>query len=408
MNTPSETRLRTPLTEAAIRAARPREKAYKLFDERALFLLITPAGGRLWRFKFRFGGVEKALALGAYPEVSLKRAREKREAARVLLADGIDPGAKKHAERVSRSDTFQSLATEWLSKQTFAVSTADKARWTFERLLFPHLGSKKIPSITASDVLSVLRPIESQGRHDTCHRVKQRISQVLRFAIAIGRSDRDVTIDLKGALTPVVAKHFASITEPRRVGELLRAIDGYVGQPATSFALRLAPLLFVRPGELRGARWSEVDVTNAEWRVPGERMKMGDPHIVPLSRQAIAILHALEPITGHGKYLFPSLRSADRTISEATLNAGLRRLGYSSDEQTTHGFRSMASTLLNELGWHPDLIELQLAHAERNKVRAAYNRAQRLDERRRMMQAWADYLDGLKTASNVVPIKRSA
>lgn len=396
------------LTESAIRGAKPKDKAYKLFDERGLFLLVTPPGGRLWRFKFRYGGVEKLLAIGAYPDVPLKRAHERRDDARRLLAEGIDPSAKRQAERAAQADTFKAIALEWLAKQKLADSTREKAEWTFETLLFPYLGAKQITSITAPDVLAALRRIEAQGKHETAHRAKQRASQVFRYAIATGRAEHDVTADLRGALAPVETQHFAAITDPQRVGELLRAIDGYVGQPSVAAALKLAPLVFVRPGELRGAQWSEFDMERSEWRIPAERMKMGELHIVPLSRQVVAILSELRPLTGPEGYVFPSLRTRERPISEVTLNAGLRRLGYGGDDQTAHGFRTTASTLLNEQGWHPDLIELQLAHAERNKVRAAYNRAQRLDERRKMMQAYADYLDGLKAGNNVVPIRREA
>jgi integrase len=395
------------LTESAIRGAKPKDKAYKLFDEQGLFLLVTPPGGRLWRFKFRYGGVEKLLAIGAYPDVPLKRARQKRDEVRRLLADGIDPSAKRQAERSAQADTFKAIALEWLAKQKLADSTREKAEWTFETLLFPFLGAKQVASITAPDVLAALRRIEAQGKHETAHRAKQRAGQVFRYAIATGRAEHDVTADLRGALAPVEAQHFAALTDPQRVGELLRAIDGYVGQPGVAAALKLAPLVFVRPGEVRGAQWSEFDLERSEWRIPAERMKMGELHIVPLSRQVVAILLELHPLTGPEGYVFPSLRTRERPISEVTLNAGLRRLGYGSDDQTAHGFRTTASTLLNEQGWHPDLIELQLAHAERNKVRAAYNRAQRLDERRKMMQAYADYLDGLKAGGNVVPIRRS-
>jgi integrase len=369
-------------------------------------MLVTPPGGRLWRFKFRYGGVEKLLAIGAYPEVPLKRARERRDEARRLLAEGIDPSAKRQAERAAQADTFKAIALEWLAKQKLADATREKAQWTFETLLFPYIGAKQISSITAPDVLAALRRIEAQGKHETAHRAKQRAGQVFRYAIATGRAEHDVTADLKGALTPVETQHLAAITDPQRVGELLRAIDGYLGQPSVATALKLAPLVFVRPGELRGAQWSEFDLERAEWRIPAERMKMGELHIVPLSRQAVSLLRELYPLTGPEGCVFPSLRTRDRPISDVTLNAALRRLGYGSDDQTVHGFRTMASTLLNEQGWHPDLIELQLAHAERNKVRAAYNRAQRLEERRKMMQAYSDYLDGLKAASNVTPIRQ--
>jgi integrase len=398
------------LTESTIRAAKSKEKPYKLFDEKGLFLLVTPPGGRLWRFKFRYGGVEKLLAIGPYPDVPLKRARERRDEARRLLADRIDPSAKRQAERAAQADTFKAIALEWLAKQKLADSTREKAEWMFETLLFPYIGAKQITSITAPDVLAALRRVEAQGKHETAHRAKQRTGQVFRYAIATGRAEHDVTADLKGALAPVETQHFAAITEPQRVGELLRAIDSYVGQPSVATALKLAPLVFLRPGELRAAEWSEFDLEGAEWRIPGQRMKMGEQHVVPLSQQAIAILRDIQPLTGSGRFVFPSLRTATRSISDGTLNAALRRLGFSKDDMTGHGFRTMASTLLNEQGWHPDLIELQLAHAERNKIRAAYNRAQRLPERRQMMQAWADYLDGLKVAGakGSWPLERNA
>jgi integrase len=397
------------LSEAKIRASRPKERAYKVFDERGLFMLVTPTGGRLWRFRYRMGGVEKLLTLGAYPDVPLKRAREKREDARKLVADGIDPSAKRQAERATQVETFEAIAKEWLDLQSksLAVETMDILGTRLKSFLYPYVGSRPIASITAQELLAALRRIEARGKHETAHRVRSLAGRVFRYAVATGRAQHDVAADLKDALAPVKSRNFASVTEPARVGELLRAIDGYTGQPVTAMALKLAPLVFVRPGELRGAEWSEFDLEGAEWRIPAARMKMGEQHIVPLSRQAVAIVRELHALTGRGRYVFPSLLSAERPMSDNTINASLRRLGYTSDEQTGHGFRSMASTLLNEQGFPPDVIELQLAHAERNKVRAAYNRAQRLEERRKMMQAWADYLDGLKPASsNVVPIYR--
>jgi integrase len=257
-------------------------------------------------------------------------------------------------------------------------------------------------------LLSVLRKIEGRGTHETAHRAKQHCGRVFRFAVATSRAERDITADLRGALAPVSSRHRAALTEPARIGELLRAIETYQGQPITAYALKLAPLVFVRPGELRAAEWSEFDLEASEWRIPAARMKMREPHIVPLSSQAVLILRDLQPLSGAGRYVFPSLRTPSRPMSNNTVNAALRRLGYSKDEMTGHGFRALASTCLNEQGWHPDLIELQLAHAERNKVRAAYNRAQRLSERRKMMQAWSDYLDRLRTGAEVVPIKRTA
>lgn len=395
------------LTAAAIQAAKPREKPYKLFDQGGLFLLVHPNGGRYWRLKYRMHGREKLLALGTFPDVSLAKARTRRDDARKLIADKTDPAVVKQVEKTANAETFKAIALEWLAKQKMAAATVEKAKWTFEQLLFPELGDRPIRQITAPDLLAALRKLEARGKIETAHRTKQRASQIFRYAIATGRAERDPAADLRGALTPLEAEHRAAITEPKRVGELLRAIDEYVGQPSTHYALKLAPFVFLRPGELRAAEWPEIDLDAAEWRIPAERMKMRDSHYVPLSRQAVVILREIRPITGSGRLVFPSLRTTTRPISEGTLNAALRRVGFSKEEMTGHGFRTMASTLLNEQGWHPDLIELQLAHAERNKVRAAYNRAQRLDERRKMMQAYADYLDGLKTGGNVVPIRKA-
>lgn len=395
-----------PLTVAAIQAAKPRQKPYKLFDQGGLFLLVHPNGGRYWRLKYRMHGREKLLALGTFPDVSLAKARARRDDARKLIADNTDPAVVKQAEKTASADTFRAVALEWLAKQNLAAATIEKAKWTFEQLLFPELGERPIRHISAPELLAALRKLEARGKIETAHRTKQRASQVFRYAIATGRADHDPAGDLRGALTPLEVEHRAAITDPKRVGELLRAIDEYAGQPSTHYALKLAPYVFLRPGELRAAEWAEFDFEKAEWRVPEHRMKMRETHIVPLSKQAIAVLQDVQPLTGSGRYVFPSLRTVTRPISEGTLNAALRRLGFSKEEMTGHGFRTMASTLLNEQGWHPDLIELQLAHAERNKVRAAYNRAKRLDERRKMMQAWADYLDGLRSGGNVVPLRQ--
>jgi integrase len=400
------------LTETAVRAARPTQKPAKLFDGGGLYLLVNPQGSRLWRLKYRIHGKEKLLAIGAYPDVSLKRAREKRDEARRLLADGIDPSAARKAEKIADANTFEAIAREWLELQQkkLSASTYDKALWVFETLLFPFIGSQPIRRLSASDVLGAVRRIEARGKHETAHRAKQRCGQVIRYAVATGRADRDPTADLRGALAPVVKTSRPAITEPAQIGQLLTAIDGYTGHVSTAYALKLAPLLFVRPGELRGARWEEFEIGGREpvWRIPAERMKMKETHIVPLSTQALALLDELRPWAGDSEYLFPSPLSFKRPISNNTVNTALRRLGYASDEMCGHGFRAMASTCLNEQGWHPDLIELQLAHAERNKVRAAYNRAERIQERRKMMQAWADYLDGLRGgASKVVPLMRT-
>ena len=404
------------LTDTKIKATKPRERPYKLFDGGGLYLLIAKqadgTASRWWRLKYRFRSREKVLALGVYPAIGLKAARAAANDARKALLCGVDPGVEKAAARVVQSDTFKAVAEEWLGMQAkkLATVTLDKARWMLETFIYPRLGDKLINEIKAPELLAALRKIESQGHHETASRTKQKVGQVMRYAIATGRAERDIAADLRGALAPVPTKNRAAITDPVRVGELLRAIDGYQGEAATAAALKLAPITFVRPGELRGAEWREFDLDGTEplWRIPGERMKMGTPHLVPLSRQAVAILTELHSLTGNGKLLFPSLRTRERPMSENTLNAAMRRLGYTTEQMTAHGFRAMASTLLNEQGFPPDIIELQLAHAERNKVRAAYNRAQRLAERRKMMQAWADYLDGLKAHGQVVPIRRKA
>ncbi|MGH8296524.1 MAG: tyrosine-type recombinase/integrase [Steroidobacteraceae bacterium] len=388
------------LYETRIRAAKPAEKPYKLFDERGLFLLVTPAGGRLWRLRYRMAGVEKLLALGAYPDVPLKRAREKRDEARKLVADGIDPSARRQAERSAAAHTFRAMTDEWLltKKKALTPDTWQRDHDLLYRWVMPYLGNRPIAAVEAPELLEALKRIEAKGLPETAHRTREISGRVFRYAIATGRARRDITADLRGALAPRNTKNFAAITEPAKVGELLRAIDGYDGQPATAAALNLAPYVFVRPGELRAAEWSEftLDGEQPEWRIPAERIKMREAHVVPLSRQAVAILRELQPLTGHDRYVFPAIGGGGRPISENTLNGALRRLGYSSDQMTAHGFRSMASTLLNERGVHPDLIELQLAHAERNKVRAAYNRAQHPAERRTMMQEWSDYLDRLR------------
>lgn len=388
------------LTELEIRAAKAKPKAYKVYDEKGLFLLVKPSGARLWRFKYVYAGVEKLLSFGPYPEVPLKRARAKRDEARKLICDAVDPGAKRKAEKSAQAETFAAVAGEWLEtkRKTLTESTWARDRDQLVKLVGPYLGSRPIAEIEAPDLLAVLKRLERRGVRDTAHRVRAVCGRVFRYAIATGRAKRDASADLRGALAPKGAQSYAAITDPAQVGQLLRSIVDYDGQRATHAALRLAPYVFVRPGELRAAQWREFDLESAEWRIPAERMKMGETHIVPLSRQAVEILRELEPLTGNNRYLFPAIGPQARPLSENTLGAALRRIGYSSDEMTAHGFRTMASTLLNEQGWHPDLIELQLAHKERNKVRAAYNRALRLGERRKMMQAWADYLDGLRSA----------
>jgi integrase len=399
------------LTDSRLKAAKPQQKPYKLSDSLGLVLLVNPNGGRLWRFRYSHNGREGMISLGSYPATSLKEARERRDAARKQLEAGQNPSNVRAEARNQQGVTFEALAKEWLSRQTFSAKTRSKAEWMLNDLVMPHLGARPIHELTAPEILAVLRRIESRGKLETCHRTKWRIGQIIRYAVATGRAQRDPTGDLKGALTAAKTVNRRAITAPRRFGELLLAIDGYTGQGATWAAMKLAPLVFVRPGELRAAQWAEftLDGDSPEWRIPAERMKMKEEHIVPLSRQAVAILRELQLTAGRRTYLFTSLRSWQRPLSDNTLNAALRRLGFSKDEMTAHGFRATASTLLNERGVAPDLIELQLAHAERNKVRAAYNRAQRLADRRQMMQQWADYLDELRVMAAspvVVPIKR--
>ncbi len=398
------------LTVAAIKSA----TAGKWFDGGGLFLDVRPNGARYWRLKYRHAGRERLLAFGVYPEVSLAEARARRDSARATMREGRDPSAERKADKVravlSSANTFEAVAREWVDKQraSLAAITLTKAEWQLG-FAFPHIGQLPIAEVTAPAILALLKPLEKRGTHETAARVKQRISQVMRFAVATGRATGDPTRDLRGALSPFNAKPRAALTRPDDVATLLRAIDGYTGQPVTLAALQLAPLLFVRPGNLRAMEWAELDLKSGEWRIPAGKMKMRDEHTVPLAPQAVAILTALRALTGKGRYCFPSLRTSDRPMSENTVNAGLRRLGFDKDTMTGHGFRAMASTRLNEMGWAPDVIERQLAHAQRNKVRAAYNRAQYMAERRKMMTSWADYLDQLKDGNRkVVPIKRKA
>lgn len=399
------------LTDIKIKAAKPREKAYKLSDGEGLFLLITPKGSKYWRLKYRFGGKEKLLALGVYDQVTLADARIKRNEARILLAKDIDPGllkqATKRSTKLASANSFETIAREWHAKflPKWTSKHGERIIRKLEKDIFPWLGNRIISEITPPELLKALHRIESRGAIETAHRAQQTCGQIFRYAVATGRAERDPSADLRGALPPARKKHFASLTDASAVGELLRAISDYQGHFVTKCALRLAPLLFVRPGELRNAEWSEFLFETAEWRIPAEKMKMRVKHIVPLSSQAIAILRELQPLTGDGKYVFPCVRSSKRPMSENTVNAGLRRLGYTKEEITGHGFRGMACTLLNEQGWNRDAIERQLAHAERNNIRAAYNYAEYLPERRKMMQHWADYLDELSRTVKTIPYK---
>lgn len=390
-----------PLTDIAIRNAKPQNKQYKLTDEKGMYLLVNQAG-KYFRLDYRFAGKRKTLALGVYPDVKLAEAREKRDDARKMIANGIDPCQARRAQKsmqIERAENcFETIAREWHGKfsTNWADNHAKKIIRRLELYVFPWLGSRPIAEITPPELLAVLRKIEKKGILETAHRTQQNCGRVFRYAIATGRAERDPSADLKGALTPVKHGHMSTITEPKKIGELLRAIDGYEGTPVAKYALKLAPLVFVRPGELRRAEWTEIDLDEAEWRIPKEKMKMKAPHIVPLSTQAVEILSEIQPITGKSRYVFPSVRTNSRPMSENTVLAALRRMGYTKEEMTGHGFRAMASTLLHEQGWPSDIIERQLAHAERNSIKAAYNHAQHLPERRKMMQAWADYLDKLK------------
>jgi integrase len=386
-------------------------KTYTVFDEKGLYIEVTTTGSKRWRFKYRFLGKGKLMSLGLYPDVSLKQARERRDEYRKQIADGIDPAELRKSNKKTTSDenSLEAITREWHVKfsPTWTEHYAAKTISNFENNVFPWLGSKNINEITAPELLTVLRRVEHRGALETAHRINQLCGQVFRYAIATGRAERDPSADLRGALPPAKVKHYPSITDPVKIGELMRAIRGYSGSFVTATALKLAPLVFVRPGELRQAEWAEFDLDNAEWRIPAEKMKMRTVHIVPLSKQAIEVIKDIQPLTGRDKYLFPSNRTKTRPISDNTINGALRRLGYTKEEMTGHGFRSMASTLLNEQGWHRDAIERQLAHSERDGVRAAYNYAQHLPERKKMMQAWADYLDGLAAGADVIPINRT-
>lgn len=402
-----------PLTDTATRNAKPGTKARKLADEKGLFLLVTPSGGKWWRFKYRFDGKEKLLSLGVYPDVSLKDARDRRDEARRLLADGIDPGMNRKAQKAARvergANSFEVVAREWYAKHSAAWvdNHGNRILRRFERDIFPWIGGRPIAEVTAPELLAAIRRIENRGALETAHRALGNCGQVFRYAVATGRAKRDPAADLRGALPPVKGEHFAAITDPRRVAELLRAIDGYAGTLTVRCALRLAPLVFVRPGELRKAEWADIDLDAAEWRYTVT--KTGTAHIVPLSQQSVDILRELHALTGHGRYVFPGARSNGRPMSENAILAAMRRMGIGKDEMSGHGFRAMARTILDEvLGFRPDFIEHQLAHAVRDPNGRAYNRTAHLAERRKMMQAWADYLDKIKAGAEVIALHGEA
>jgi len=400
------------LTDTAIRNAKANEKPYKLSDEKGLYLLVNKAG-KYFRFDYRYAGKRKTLALGVYPDVKLADAREKRNDSRRLLQNDIDPAQYRKETKVLQKEqaanSFEAVAREWFTKNKH-IWTEGHSKTIIQRLdfnIFPWLGTRPVASITAPELLAVLRRIEDRGVLETAHRVKQICGQVFRYAIATGRAERDPSADLRGALSPTKPTRMSTITDPKQIGELLRAIDGYEGHLITRCALRLAPLVFVRPGELRHAEWQEINLELAEWKIPAEKMKTRSPHIIPLATQAVESLKEIEPLTSRSRYVFPSLRTAQRPMSNNTVLAALRRMGYAKDEMSGHGFRAMASTILHEQGWASDVIERQLAHAERNSIKAAYNHAQHLPERRKMMQAWADYLDTLKSGGKVIPLRRT-
>ena len=400
------------LTDVAIRNAKPGEKAFKLADGAGMFLLVTPAGGKLWRLKYRIDGREKLLAMGAYPETGLSDARKRRDEARGLIARGVDPSREKQRDKVrsraQATDTFAAITNEYCAKRRrdgengWTPATAKRSEYLLS-LLNPGIGRLAISDIEPADVLAAVRKIEAKGNLESARRTLQLASMVFRYAVATARLRSDPTRDLKGALTAPTVTHYGAITDAKNVGGLLRAIDGYEGQGLTKLALQFAPHVFVRPGELRHAEWEEIDLDGGIWNIPAGKMKMGKAHHVPLSKQAVAILRELHAATGPTGYAFPSIRTRARPMSENTLNAALRRLGYTSGEMTAHGFRAMASTLLNESGkWNPDAIERALAHGDSDKVRAAYHRGAHWQERVEMAQWWSDYLDQLRKGGDVV------
>lgn len=418
---------RDQLSDAAIRKVQPKDRPYRMSDGGGLTLLVQPDGKKWWRLRYTFQGREKMISLGIYPDTTLAIARTKADVARQLLATGADPSEVRKASKAEAtrrqhtetrqalglpdSPTFEEVAREWFKEfsPNWVKAHADRVLRRLEVDIFPWLGRRAIREIKASELLTALRRIESRGAKETAHRALQNCGQVFRYAVRTDRTERDPTADLRGALAPYRTKHLAAITDPRAVGGLLRAIDGYEGYAVVRAALRLAPLVFVRPGELRGARWADFDLDAGEWNIPAERMKMRVPHLVPLSQQAVAILRELHPLTKSSEFVFPSARSHQRPMSDNAILSALRRMGVDKEEMSGHGFRAMARTILDEvLGVRPDFIEHQLAHAVRDPNGRAYNRTAHLPERKAMMQTWADYLDKMKAGAEVVPIRGAA
>jgi integrase len=401
------------LTDTGIRKAKATDKPQKLTDGAGMYLLLNPNGSRWWRLDYRYNGKRKTLSLGTYPDTGLADAREKRDVARKLLAAGIDPSERRKAEKAAgeerAANSFEVIAREWLAKQTWVEHYRVKVEAWMGKDVYPYIGARPVAELTAPEFLRVARRIEERGAVESAHRVMQTCGQVMRYAIATGPADRNPVADLKGALASPPERHHAAITDPTELGGLLRAIDGYSGDTTTRAALKLSALLFVRPGELRHAEWTEIDLDAGEWNIPAGKMKMRQPHLVPLCEQAVAILRELHPLTGRGQYVFPGGRSPRRPMSNNAINAALRRMGYGTDAMTAHGFRATARTILDEvLGYRVDYIEHQLAHAVKDPNGRAYNRTAHLPERRKMMQGWANYLDGLRVDANVVPMKRRA
>jgi len=396
------------LTTVEIRALKPAKRPYKVGDSDGLFLLVQPSGALLWRFRYKVFGADRKLSLGTFPDLSLQQARRKRDEARAQLIDGVDPVEEKRQRRLeaelAAKTTFQLVAEEYIQKmqrEGKSPATIKKAHWFLE--LLAGIAKRPIASVTPHELLDVLKRVERRGHHETAVRLRAFAGRVFRYGFATLRTDRNPADILRGALTVPRVKHHAAIIEPNKVGELLRAIEDYNGRPETIFALKLAPHVFLRPGELRQAKWAEIDFADKVWRVPAERMKMKQAHAVPLSRQSLYLLQELRGLARQSEFLFPALHTTQRSICENTLNIALRRMGYGHDDMTSHGFRAMASTLLNESGlWHPDAIERALAHGERNKVRAAYHRGAHWAERVRMAQWWSDYLDRLRIGGKVV------
>lgn len=402
------------LTDTAIKAAKHGPKPIKLFDERGLFLLLQPSGGKLWRLKYRILGKEKKLSLGVYPDVSLKMARNRRDEARIMIAEGIDPSLEKkrdaEAEKLGASNTFKSVADEYIAKsekEGRAAVTIKKTKWLLS-LMEPDLGNRAIADITPAELLVSLQKVESKGHLETARRMRSLSGRIFRYAVATARATSDPSSLLRGALIAPKVTHHAAILEPAAVGELMRAIDGFQGQPLTCLALKITPHVFVRPGELRRAEWQEFDFENAIWTISAEKMKMREPHVVPLSRQSVELLESAKALSSGQRYVFSSLYPGDRPMSENTINAALRRIGYSGKEMTAHGFRSTASTLLNESGkWNPDAIERALAHKDGNTTRGAYHRGKYWSERVEMAQWWSDHLDTLRTGGDVLSFPKA-